>query len=109
MTIQNIEVLQAAQAQALEDAKRDNDLANLLIDKKLYRVVKKLQSGWRRTVGLAIRSKVPCSGIAASLAYFDGYTSGRVPANLIQAQRDCFGAHTYKRVDREGTFHTQWM
>ena len=95
---------------ALKEAfKRDNDLANLLIDKKLYRVVKKLQSGWRKTVGLAIRSRVPCSGITASLAYFDGYTSGRVPANLIQAQRDCFGAHTYKRVDREGTFHTQWL
>lgn len=95
---------------ALKEAfKRDNDLPNLLVDKKLYRVAKRLQSGWRRTVGLAIRSRVPCPGMAASLSYFDGYTSARVPANLIQAQRDCFGAHTYERVDREGTFHTQWM
>ncbi len=92
-----------------EAFKRDNDLTNLLIDKKLYRVVKKLQPGWRKTVGLAIRARIPCSGIAASLAYFDGYTRGRMPANLIQALRDCFGAHTYKRVDREGSFHTQWM
>jgi len=55
-------------------------------------------------VGLGI----PVPGMAAALAYFDAYRSGRLPANLTQAQRDFFGAHTYRRVDRAGTFHTEW-
>jgi 6-phosphogluconate dehydrogenase len=57
---------------------------------------------------MAARTGIPIPGFASALAYFDGYRSAKVAANLIQAQRDYFGAHTYQRVDREGTFHTDW-
>ena len=64
--------------------------------------------GWRRTVAEAIRTGIPTPAYSSSLAWYDGYRRARLPANLIQAQRDLFGAHTYERVDREGTFHTDW-
>ncbi len=66
------------------------------------------QPGWRRTVGEAIRTGIPTPAYSSSLAWYDGYRRARLPANLIQAQRDLFGAHTYERVDREGTFHSAW-
>ncbi|MQX38378.1 NADP-dependent phosphogluconate dehydrogenase [Roseospira navarrensis] len=66
------------------------------------------QDGWRRTVALAVMTGVPVPGLSSALAYVDGARSERLPANLIQAQRDHFGAHTYERLDRPGTFHTEW-
>ena len=66
------------------------------------------ESGWRHTVEIALRAGVPIPAFSASLAYYDGYRSARLPANLTQAQRDYFGAHTYERLDRPGTFHTEW-
>jgi 6-phosphogluconate dehydrogenase len=66
------------------------------------------QAGWRRTVAEAIRTGIPTPAYSSSLAWYDGYRRARLPANLIQAQRDLFGAHTYERVDREGTFHSDW-
>jgi len=65
-------------------------------------------AAWRQVVATAVGLGIPVPGMAAALAYFDAYRSGRLPANLIQAQRDYFGAHTYRRVDRAGTFHTEW-
>lgn len=62
----------------------------------------------RRVAALAVIHGIPAPAMQASLAYFDGYRSGRLPANLIQAQRDCFGAHTFQRVDKAGVFHAQW-
>jgi len=62
----------------------------------------------RRLVGLAVASGIPAPALSASLAYYDGFRSARLPANLIQAQRDLFGAHTFRRVDRDGVFHAQW-
>jgi 6-phosphogluconate dehydrogenase len=59
-------------------------------------------------VKIAVESGIPTPGLMASLAYFDGFRSGWLPANLIQAQRDYFGSHTYERIDEKGTFHTQW-
>ena len=64
--------------------------------------------GWRRTVAEAIRTGIPTPAYSSALAWYDGYRRARLPANLIQAQRDLFGAHTYERVDREGTFHSDW-
>jgi 6-phosphogluconate dehydrogenase len=64
--------------------------------------------GWRRTVAEAIRTGIPTPAYSSALAWYDGYRRARLPANLIQAQRDLFGAHTYQRVDREGTFHSDW-
>jgi 6-phosphogluconate dehydrogenase len=66
------------------------------------------QQDLRDVVGVAAELGVPAPGLMLSLAYFDAYRSARLPANLIQAQRDYFGAHTYERVDAAGAFHTQW-
>jgi 6-phosphogluconate dehydrogenase len=66
------------------------------------------QDAWRRVVAAAVTLGVPTPAFASSLAYYDGFRRERGPANLLQAQRDFFGAHTYKRTDRPGTFHTLW-
>jgi 6-phosphogluconate dehydrogenase len=60
-------------------------------------------------VAIAIKSGIPVPGLASALSYYDSYRSEVLPANLLQAQRDYFGAHTYQRVDQEGTFHTNWL
>ena len=84
------------------------DLPNLLIDPRLAREVAAVQAPLRAVVQTAAGLGIPAPGFMVSLAYFDGYRTGRLPANLIQAQRDYFGAHRYERIDREGTFHTLW-
>ena len=93
-----------------EAFERKRDLANLLLDDYFRQVVKKCQASWRRIAIEAIRLGIPVPAISSSLAFYDGYRSARLPANLIQAQRDYFGAHTYERVDRpRGEFHhSQW-
>lgn len=88
---------------------RDPNLANLLLDPEFREAVNSRQAGWRHMVRTAIDLGIPVPATAASLAYFDAYRTARLPANLIQAQRDYFGAHTYERVDRPGTFHTEWL
>ncbi|MCD6291788.1 MAG: NADP-dependent phosphogluconate dehydrogenase [Anaerolineae bacterium] len=88
---------------------REPDLVNLLLDPKFKQDLVEREERWRRAVGTVIQLAIPAPGMSASLAYFDGYRSARLPANLIQAQRDYFGAHTYERVDREGVFHTEWV
>ncbi|MGA7303864.1 MAG: hypothetical protein WBW88_03280, partial [Rhodothermales bacterium] len=85
-----------------------NDLPNLLLDTNVSRKVSENQEDLRRVVRHAARLGVPVPGLMASLAYLDAYRSRQLPANLIQAQRDYFGSHTYERVDAEGTFHTEW-
>jgi 6-phosphogluconate dehydrogenase len=85
------------------------DLPNLLLDTELGGRVAARQSDLRHIIATAAAWGVPIPGLMASLAYFDAYRSARLPANLIQAQRDYFGAHTYKRIDAEGVFHTQWQ
>ena len=84
------------------------DLSNLLLDPDLGRRVAERQSDLRDIIKTAVLLGLPVPGFMASLAYFDAYRCARLPANLIQAQRDYFGAHTYQRVDSEGVFHTQW-
>jgi 6-phosphogluconate dehydrogenase len=84
------------------------DLPNLLMNRDFAREVMVRQDQLRAVVSTAIQMGLPVPALAASLSYFDGYRSARLPANLIQAQRDYFGSHTYERTDREGTFHTQW-
>ena len=66
------------------------------------------QDAWRQVVAAAAQAGIPVPAFSSSLAYYDGLRSDRLPAALIQGQRDFFGAHTYKRVDRPGTFHTLW-
>jgi 6-phosphogluconate dehydrogenase len=87
---------------------RDGDLPNLLLDAAFGEKTQGVVNGLRRTVAAAVQHGIPTAVLSASLAYFDGFRSARLPANLIQAQRDYFGAHTYERLDRPGTFHTEW-
>ncbi len=86
------------------------DLENLLLDPYFNKVIEEAQGSWRRVVAAAIASGVPAPTMTSALSYFDGYRSERLPANLLQAQRDYFGAHTYERTDRpRGEFHhTNW-
>ncbi|KAK8491310.1 hypothetical protein V6N13_127910 [Hibiscus sabdariffa] len=88
---------------------RNPDLANLLVDPEFAKEIIDRQSAWRRVVCLAINSGISTPGMSSSLAYFDTYRRERLPANLVQSQRDYFGAHTYERVDTEGSFHTEWF
>jgi len=89
---------------------RDPDLNNLLLDPYFTGTVMKSQEGWRRIVSAAALNGIPVPALSSALAYFDGYRSARLPANLLQAQRDYFGAHTYERIDkpRGQFFHTNW-
>jgi 6-phosphogluconate dehydrogenase len=88
---------------------RDPNLVNLLLDDAFREAVESRQEAWRFVVQTAVGMGIPVLALSASLAYFDAYRSERLPANLTQAQRDYFGAHTYRRVDREGAFHTEWI
>lgn len=90
---------------------RDQVLASLLVDPWFRDVLARLQPGWRRAAAAALQSGVPIPAMASALTFFDGYTSGQSGANLLQAQRDYFGAHTYERTDRpRGEYHhTDWI
>ena len=91
--------------------KKDPDLINLLLDKYFISAVKKCENGWRETVSAAVTAGIPVPALSSALSYYDSYRCERLPANLLQAQRDYFGAHTYERVDKpEGEFfHTNWL
>jgi 6-phosphogluconate dehydrogenase len=91
-----------------EAYERDRAVPNLLLDPYFADLVVRAQPVWRSVVATATRYGVAIPALSSALAYFDGYRAARLPANLIQAQRDYFGAHTYERVDREGSFHTEW-
>ncbi len=86
----------------------DPALANLMLAPYFTQVLGRCQTGWRRVVVEATRRGIPVPAFASSLAYYDGYRRESLPANLIQAQRDLFGAHTYERTDRPGDFHSTW-
>jgi 6-phosphogluconate dehydrogenase len=88
---------------------RDVALHNLLLDRYFTRIIRKAQRNWRVAVSTAIKHGVAVPAFSASLAYFDSYRQARLPANLLQAQRDFFGAHTYERIDKPGVFHTDWL
>lgn len=87
---------------------RNPALSNLLVDPEFAKGLADRQAAWRRVVQLAVGSGIAIPGMTASLAYFDTYRRGRLPANLVQAQRDFFGSHTYERTDMDGAYHTVW-
>jgi len=91
-----------------EAFKKDKQLTNILLNKKVAAIVKKKQAALRKTVQLSSSSKSAAAGLMSALSYFDAYCTANMPTNLIQAQRDYFGAHTYNRIDREGVFHSDW-
>ncbi|MGI6704747.1 MAG: NADP-dependent phosphogluconate dehydrogenase [Clostridia bacterium] len=87
----------------------NRDLKNLLLDPYFKGVLEDAQASWRNVVATAARMGIPVPSFSSALAYYDSYRRETLPANLIQAQRDYFGAHTYERVDKEGVFHTDWL
>ena len=94
----------------IKDAYDNNsELQNLLLDPYFKGIVTEYQDALRDVVATGVRNGVPTPGFSASINYYDSYRSENLPANLIQAQRDYFGAHTYERKDKEGVFHTQWV
>jgi len=99
-------------AQFLDDIREayanDPELTNLLLAPFFQKAVAQRADSLRRVLETAIHCCIPMPAMSASLAYYDAYRSARLPANLIQAQRDYFGAHTYERIDRKGVFHTEW-
>jgi len=104
-------IIRAAFLQKITEAYAKNPkLANLLLDPYFNKTIRKAQANWRKVVGLAVESGISIPTFASALAYYDGYRSARLPANLLQAQRDYFGAHTYERVDqpRGKFFHVDW-
>ncbi len=88
--------------------KTKKDLPNLLLNRYFRGIVHKAQAKWRKVVVEATKLGIPVPAFGSALNYYDSYRRGRLSANMIQAQRDYFGAHTYERVDKEGTFHTNW-
>ncbi|GAC1548622.1 MAG: hypothetical protein NVS2B7_24550 [Herpetosiphon sp.] len=84
------------------------DLANLLRDEQFSAAVQERSSQWRAALVTANTLGIATPALSSALAYYDAYHSERLPANLIQAQRDSFGAHTYQRTDQAGTFHSSW-
>jgi 6-phosphogluconate dehydrogenase len=89
---------------------KNPDLPNLLMDAFFASEIARCQGGWRRAIAAAVTQGIPLPAMSSALAYYDGFRSGRLPANLLQAQRDYFGAHTYERTDkpRGQFFHTNW-
>ena len=83
-------------------------LPNLLLDDEIAELMKNREQSLREVIQIGINAKIPMAGMMSALGYYDAYLSDRMPTNLIQAQRDFFGAHTYQRIDKEGVFHTEW-
>jgi len=102
-------IIRARFLQKITDAYETNaDIENLLVDDYFNDITKKYHQAVRDVVAIAVQAGVPVPTFSSAIAYFDSYRSDRLPANLIQAQRDYFGAHTYERTDREGIFHYSW-
>jgi len=91
-----------------EAYERTPDLALLISDEYFVDAISAALPAWRRVVSLAAQNGIPTPAFSSSLAYYDGIRAERLPAALIQGQRDFFGAHTYRRMDKPGTFHTEW-
>jgi 6-phosphogluconate dehydrogenase len=102
-------IIRARFLQNITDAyDRNENLANLLLDEYFNDIAEKYQQSVRDIVGLSVQAGVPVPAFSSAISYYDSYRSARLPANIIQAQRDYFGAHTYERVDKEGSFHFDW-
>jgi 6-phosphogluconate dehydrogenase len=89
---------------------RNPNLTNLLLDPYFQKAIEGCQDSWRRTAARSMERGIPIPAFSTALSFYDGYRNGRLPANLLQAQRDFFGAHTYERIDkpRGQFFHTNW-
>ncbi|HEV7775402.1 MAG TPA: NADP-dependent phosphogluconate dehydrogenase [Luteibacter sp.] len=102
-------IIRARFLQKIMDAyKKDADIANLLLDPYFSDIAKNYQSALREVVSTAVNAGISIPTFASAIAYYDGYRAARLPANLLQAQRDFFGAHTFERIDAKGSFHAEW-
>lgn len=102
-------IIRARFLQKITEAyEREPELKNLVLDEYFMDIAERYQQSVRDLVGLSVQAGVPVPAYSSAIAYYDSYRSERLPANIIQAQRDYFGAHTYERVDKEGTFHFDW-
>ncbi|GGA44215.1 NADP-dependent phosphogluconate dehydrogenase [Paenibacillus physcomitrellae] len=103
-------IIRARFLQNIKDAyDRDPALNNLFLDEYFGGVIESYQEAWRKVIAVAVTRGIPVPAFSSALAYYDSYRTERLPANLLQAQRDYFGAHTFQRVDQPGSFHFQWM
>lgn len=103
-------IIRAQFLQKITDAyAKEGNIANLLLDSYFKKTADEYQQALRDVVAYAVQYGIPTPTLSAAIAYYDSYRAAVLPANLIQAQRDYFGAHTYKRTDKEGVFHTEWM
>jgi 6-phosphogluconate dehydrogenase len=103
-------IIRAQFLQKIKEAyDREPGLKNLLLDPYFKEIVESYQDATREIISVAVKNGIPVPCFSAALSYYDSYRTETLPANLLQAQRDYFGAHTYQRVDKEGTFHTNWM
>lgn len=101
-------IIRSALLDIFKKAYENAGLRNLLLDKKVAELMMQKLEGLQKVVSKAALSNFPCAGLMASLSYFNAYRRDLLPTNLVQAQRDFFGAHTYQRIDREGIFHSEW-
>jgi 6-phosphogluconate dehydrogenase len=103
-------IIRAQFLERITDAFNHNpNLTNLILDPYFKNVIISSQDSWRLLAGWAIQHGIPVPAFTSALSYYDSYRAPELPANLIQAQRDYFGAHTYERMDRSGTYHTDWL
>ncbi|MDR0806205.1 MAG: NADP-dependent phosphogluconate dehydrogenase [Enterobacteriaceae bacterium] len=103
-------IIRAQFLQKITDAYAENgDIANLLLASYFKKTADEYQQALRDVVAYAVLHGIPTPTLSAAIAYYDSYRAAVLPANLIQAQRDYFGAHTYKRTDKDGVFHTEWL
>jgi 6-phosphogluconate dehydrogenase len=103
-------IIRAQFLQNIKDAyDRSPELKNLLLDSYFKGIVENYQQAWREVIAEAVKRGIPVPGFSSAISYYDSYRSERLPANLLQAQRDYFGAHTFQRVDKEGVFHFDWI
>ncbi|WP_163102844.1 NADP-dependent phosphogluconate dehydrogenase [Peribacillus alkalitolerans] len=103
-------IIRAQFLQKIKEAYDSNpELKNLLLDPYFKEIVESYQKALREVISLAVMNGIPVPCFSSALAYYDSYRTETLPANLLQAQRDYFGAHTYERVDKPGVFHTEWM
>jgi 6-phosphogluconate dehydrogenase len=102
-------IIRARFLNRIKEAYDENpQLENLLLSTYFREAIARTQGSWRKVVSEAVRLGIPVPAFSSALAYYDGYRSARLPANLIQAQRDLFGAHSFERVDKPGSFHAAW-
>ena len=101
-------IIRSAMLDIFKKAYQNKDLKNILLDKNIAQLVQQKESAIQKIISIAALHNYPVAGLSASLNYFNAYRRKLLPTNLVQAQRDFFGAHTYQRIDTDGIFHTEW-